>query len=93
MISIKDIEKLATLGRLKINDTEKESLRKDIDSILGYVGEIQKVDIGDASTKVELVRNVMREDGNAHQSGKYTEALLSSAPDREGDYVKVKKIL
>jgi Asp-tRNA(Asn)/Glu-tRNA(Gln) amidotransferase C subunit len=39
------------------------------------------------------ILNVMREDGRAHESGKYTEDLLNAAPDREGDYVKVKQIL
>lgn len=37
--------------------------------------------------------NVMREDGEPHESGLYTEKLLSAAPQREGQYIKVKKIL
>lgn len=37
--------------------------------------------------------NVMREDTEPHESGIYTEKLLSAAPQREGQYIKVKKIL
>ena len=43
--------------------------------------------------KKQEVRNVMREDGPAHETGAYSEALLKEAPAREGDAVRVKKIL
>jgi Asp-tRNA(Asn)/Glu-tRNA(Gln) amidotransferase C subunit len=40
-----------------------------------------------------VVKNVMREDGEPHESGKYTEALLKSAPKTADGYIEVKKIL
>jgi len=94
MLDIKEIEKLAELARIKVPEGEKESLRKDIDAILGYVGEIQKVsaDLGEERPK-PLLRNVMREDGVPHESGIFTETLLAAAPQRAGQYVRVKKIL
>ena len=94
MLDIKDIEKLANLSRLALNAGEKESLRKDMDSILDYVAQVQKVTANlDLEKKAGILRNVMREDNHPHESGIFTEKLLSSAPQREGDYVKVKKIL
>ena len=107
MIEIKDIEKLAELARLEVPASEKETLRKEIDSILEYVGQIREA-TNLNSTKVKpsssesegltLVeksdaRNVLREDANPHESGIYTEFLLMEVPHREGNYVKVKKIL
>ncbi len=99
MIEIKDIEKLAELARLEVPQEEKETLRQDLEVILNYVGKIKEV--GDASAKAQkeqsidtaLVRNVLREDGIPHETGLYTEVLLNEAPKREGDYLKVKKIL
>ncbi len=37
--------------------------------------------------------NVMREDTNPHESGKFSEAILKNAPSREENYLKVKKIM
>lgn len=98
-ISEKEIEKLGDLARIKFSEEEKKELGKDIESILGYVSEIQKVSL-DISTKVKPLSlqrpdfcNVMREDTEPHKSGIYTEKILDEAPKREGDYVKVKKIL
>ena len=108
MISLKDIEKLAELSRLEIPAGEKETLRKEIDSILTYVGQIKEIS-NTHSSKVKpsdsglegltlledrpIVRNVFRDDKNPHESGIYTETLLAETPQREGNFVKVKKIL
>lgn len=94
MISLKEIEKLAELSRLELSQQEKEAFQKDMDSILGYVDQVKKVS-GSVSTekKAGLVHNVMREDKNPHESGIYTETLISASPKRDGNYLKVKKIL
>ncbi len=95
MITAEEIEKLATLARLSLSPEEKERMRGEVDSILEYVATIQKVSAGAGKRTPSIVaqRNVMREDTNPHESGIHTEALVSSAPKREGDYIKVKKIL
>jgi len=67
-------------------------LTGEIDSILGYVGQIMNT-TGDMSRETPLLRNVMREDEPQNKSGEYTETILANAPSREGNWLKVKKIL
>ena len=97
MITIKDIEKLASLARIKVNDGEKEALVKEIDSILNYVAEINSITSSMSSNDVKpragIVRNIIREDRVENSEGKNTEDILSESPKREGDYIAVKKIL
>jgi aspartyl-tRNA(Asn)/glutamyl-tRNA(Gln) amidotransferase subunit C len=95
MIDIKEIEKLAALSRLAVSPEEKEALRKDIDSILGYIDQIKKATVSGVVLTQEIpdVRNIMREDTDPHESGLFTEDLLAAAPAREKNYLKVKKIL
>lgn len=97
MITIEDIQKLAELSRIKIALAEQESLRAQIESILGYIDQIKKavkVSVDDSKIPVaDVLHNVMREDGESHKPGEFTEKILSVAPAREGDYLKVKKIL
>ncbi len=89
-----DITRLAGLARIELTDTEAESFALEITSILGYVSEIADI-TGTAAPekKVGALYNVMREDGEPHAAGIYTEDLLKAAPERDGQYVKVKKIL
>lgn len=95
-ISDKDIEKLSNLARINLSEEEKKGLKIDIESVLSYVSEIQKVS-SSVSVNSDLQRvalcNVMREDEDPHKSGLYTEKILKEAPERDGDYIKVKKIL
>jgi aspartyl-tRNA(Asn)/glutamyl-tRNA(Gln) amidotransferase subunit C len=90
----KDIEHLAKLSRIEIGDTEADALAKDISSILTYVSDIESI-TGNAERekKVGPLFNVMREDENPHPAGQFTEDLLNRAPKRDGQYVKVKKII
>jgi aspartyl/glutamyl-tRNA(Asn/Gln) amidotransferase C subunit len=92
MLSVQDMDKLLALSRMEIADGEKDALRKDIDSILAYVAQIQGAAVGTLSEK-HPVRNVTRPDGPAHLPGEYTEALIDAAPLSEDNQVKVKKIL
>ncbi len=85
---------LARLARIELSEAEAEKLSKEFGAILNYVSEVKDITTGDGREPAELaVRNVLREDGEAHKPGLYTEGILSQAPAREGSYLKVKKIL
>ena len=96
MISKEEIKKLADLARIDISEKEAEKLGGEIDSILEYVGQVKSV-AGLLSDEAEIELganyNVMRDDNNANESGAYSKELIAEFPDKEGDYLKVKKIL
>ncbi|MEN9390470.1 MAG: hypothetical protein RLZZ283_570 [Candidatus Parcubacteria bacterium] len=94
-VSADEVKKLANLSRLALTDSEVEKLRTEIESILTYVDAVQKVELPpgiSASPHLDL-QNVMRADGEPHEGGIYSEDMLSQAPAREGNFLKVKKIL
>lgn len=97
MIEKKDIEKLASLSRMTLSEEEKDRFAKEIDSILGYVKQIQEVaDVADSSGKVPAQyphRNALREDVDNRDIIDDTSVLVNLAPASEKGYVKVKKIL
>lgn len=86
---------LAKLSRIDISDSEAESLSHEFESILNYVGEVKSIKANSLELSADSfsIRNVMREDNAGHESGIYTEKILNEAPSREGDFIKVKKIL
>ena len=92
MITKEDIKNLANLARIEISDTEAEKMTTEMDSILGYVSQI-KDSTGDLERTIPKLRNVMRDDVVTNEPDQYKEKLLKNAPSREGDYLKVKKIL
>ena len=97
-MQIKDVEKLAQLARIELPEAEKEGILNDLKSILGYIDQIEKVkDSGVApqelGLEVGLLRNVMREDVNAHQSGAYTKEIVEEMPEAMDGFLKVQSIL
>ena len=94
MISAEEIKKLADLSLLEISGEEEEVLRRDIDSILAYVGEIKEAAVEVFSDNARPAnRNVFRSDMESLPSGRSGEELLNLAPSRQSDFIKVKKIL
>ncbi len=94
MATREEVQKLAALARISIKESELDTFTKEFDAILAYVGQLEKLEI-DTKTKSELpaLRNVMREDVDAHAGGKYTETLAEQFPAREGDALVVKQII
>ena len=105
MLTRDDVNNMANLARIALSEEEKDKLQKDMESILGYVSELQKAPsyaeasegkptlINEHSPDNYYLKNVMREDDGAFESGLNTETILSQAPKRKGDYLVTKKIL
>lgn len=92
-INNNDIQRLAELSRLSISDDDSATLQKDLLGILDYVGSIQELDIPTTDDERRPVANVLRSDDTPHESGVFTKDILDNAPDRDGDYIRVKKVL
>ncbi len=95
MLTKQDIDKLAELCRLGLTDEEKAGLEKDLSSILGYVGELERAQVAFSDQLIDpnLTLNSMRADGEPHPTRHFTEAILANAPRRQGDYLSVKAII
>ncbi|MTI80134.1 MAG: Asp-tRNA(Asn)/Glu-tRNA(Gln) amidotransferase subunit GatC [Firmicutes bacterium] len=93
MISKKDVEHVALLGRLKLNEEEKEIYTKQLNDILEHAEKLQKLDTKDVTPTAHVlpVKNVFRED----EVGDHlpNEKATANAPEKEGNYVKVPKIM
>ncbi len=87
-----DVAALAKLARIEVSEAEIKKLEGEIPEILAFVEVIQGVETGKEADAPGL-RNVMRADENPHEPGEYTEALLSAAPARKGNYVAVKQVI
>jgi len=90
-MNIKDVENLAELARIELTSDEKKDILKDMEVILEYVKVIEKVELIDVNPEYE-VKNVWREDvEDPRQFSR--DLILEQFPDRQEDFLKVKKIL
>jgi len=90
-MEIKDVEKLAELARIELSDIEKKELLSDMEGILGYVKQIESVEVEDTKPEYNLY-NVWRDDKIESQEF-YHEKITEEFPDSQDGFVKVKKIM
>jgi aspartyl-tRNA(Asn)/glutamyl-tRNA(Gln) amidotransferase subunit C len=92
-ISKEEVERVAKLARLEISEGEKDAFSKQLSSILTYIEELKSWDttgIEPTATVLEQT-NVLRED--RAQSSLPVEQALMNAPDSDGGYFRVPRIL
>lgn len=89
-----DISHIARLARLELTEEESAALRKEIPEILGYVQQLQEVDIEGVEPTAHAadIVNVMREDTIG--TSQALELTMKNAPAVvEGELFKVAKVL
>ena len=92
-ISADDVKKVAHLARLDLPNDKIKTYTEQLESILDYVGQLQSIDTTDVppTTRAVEVVNVTR--GDAIEPTGVREDILDQAPNREGNFYRVPKIL
>ena len=88
-----EIKKLAELSRLSLSEDQIESYRKDFEGILHYIDTIKSTSVDSESSLSYPNANTMREDDDPLAPGSFSKELLAAAPESEGNYIKVNKVL
>jgi aspartyl-tRNA(Asn)/glutamyl-tRNA(Gln) amidotransferase subunit C len=92
-ITAEDVRKVAELARLDLPEEKIATYTTQLERILDYVAQLQGIDtegVPPTTRAVEVV-NVTREDGVVPTPVR--EELLDLAPQREGDFYRVPRIL
>ena len=87
------VKKVAELARLKLDSNQVKHHAEQIEKILDYVNQLEKIDTAGVActTRAIEVINVLRSDANYKFEDR--DELLDLAPDRENDFFKVPKII
>ena len=88
-----EVKKVAHLARLELNENEINNHAEQLEKILDYIIQLEKIDTDNVSctTRAIEVTNVFRKDENKNSD--CNEELLELGPSREDKYFKVPKIM
>ena len=92
MLDRAQVQKVAHLARLQLTPEEEEKFTTQLSSILDYFELLSELDVTGVqpTTRAIEVINVVRVDREQPYS---REDILNGAPDREGEFFKVPKIV
>ena len=93
MIDKEQVRKVAHLARLGLTPEEEEQFTTQLGNILDYFEQLSELNVSDVppTTRAIDVSNITRPDELQPYSDR--DLILESAPDQEGDFFKVPKIL
>lgn len=94
MISKKEVEHIAKLARLGLNEKEVEKMQRELSSILDYMEKLKEIDVSEVEPTSHplLVENVMRDDEPKNTNSGVRRKIVKQAPDSKNNYFKVKSI-
>jgi aspartyl-tRNA(Asn)/glutamyl-tRNA(Gln) amidotransferase subunit C len=85
--------KVARLARIAVNDEEAESLRGELNTILGFVEQLNEVDVSGVEPMTAVVHMPMKKRADVVTEGDQAERILANAPVREGSFFAVPKVV
>jgi aspartyl-tRNA(Asn)/glutamyl-tRNA(Gln) amidotransferase subunit C len=93
MIDREQVHKVANLARLEMTEEEEEQIATQMSSILDYFEQLSELNTDNVlpTTRAIDLSNVTRADELRPYPNR--EAILKEAPDQDGDFFKVPKIL
>ena len=88
------VQKIAALARLRVDAAEEERYVKELQAILAYVEQLQALDVSKiepTSTVIAGTPPALRPD--EERPCDVREDVLAQAPDRDGDYFRVPRVV
>ena len=93
-IDAKVVHQVAALSRLEVDPSEEPRLVKELTSILSYVEQLQGIDVSGIEPTSQVgagEKTPLREDQVLPCDVR--DEALASAPDRDGDYFRVPRVV
>ncbi len=92
-VTIRDVDHVAALARLRFTPQETETLRGELNTILDYMAQLNSIDTGGVEPLAQVVElhNVFRDD--VPVPGVSREEALSNAPARTDAFFTVPKVI
>ena len=87
------VRRIARLARLRIDDAEVAALQSELNGILGWIDQLNEVDVAGVEPLTGGAMMAMRMRDDTVTDGDLEEAVLANAPDRSGPFYAVPKVV
>ncbi len=92
-ISKEEVEKIAHLARIELDEEQKSVMSGQLSNILDYIDKLKDVDVDGVapSSGAAFIENVLREDKTQPSPG--PDVTLANAPERDDDFYLVPRVV
>jgi len=87
------VRRIAKLARIRVDDAEVAVLAAELNGILGYVAQLDEVDVRGVEPLSGGAQMAMRLRDDVVTDGEIAEKILANAPERSGEFFAVPKVV
>ena len=87
------VRRIARLARLRVSDAEVTAMQHDLNSILGWIDQLNELNVDGVEPLTGGTSIALRQREDVVTVPDLTEAVLSNAPDRDGPFYTVPKVV
>jgi aspartyl-tRNA(Asn)/glutamyl-tRNA(Gln) amidotransferase subunit C len=87
------VRHIAKLARIALSDAEAEAFVPELNNILGWVEQLQEVDVSGIEPMTAVIPNKLRMRADVVTDGDQREAVLKNAPVAEHGFFAVPKVI
>lgn len=87
------VKRVAHLARIKVSDEEAEAFRSELNAILGFVEQLNEVDVTGVEPMTSVLPMAMKRRSDVVTDGGKAEEILANAPEPQDGYFAVPKVV
>ncbi len=87
------VRKIGRLARIRIEDDEVEKYQAELNVILGFVAQLDEVDVTGVEPRTSVMPMQLRRREDVVTDGGYAERIVANAPLSEDNFFMVPKVV
>ncbi|WP_417308508.1 Asp-tRNA(Asn)/Glu-tRNA(Gln) amidotransferase subunit GatC [Devosia sp.] len=87
------VKRIARLARIRIEDDEVERYSGELNTILGFVEQLNEVDVTDVEPMTSVTPMTLRRREDKVTDGGYADKIVANAPLAEDNFFMVPKVV
>lgn len=87
------VQRVARLARIAVTDEQAEALRGELNTILGFVEQLNEVDVDGVEPLTSVVQTSMKMRDDVVTDGDIAEKIVANAPEGADHFFAVPKVV
>lgn len=87
------VQRVARLARIAVTDEQAEALRGELNTILGFVEQLNEVDVDGVEPLTSVVETSMKMRDDVVTDGDIAEKIVANAPEGANHFFAVPKVV
>ena len=87
------VKRVARLARIAVSDDEAEALKAELNTILGFVEQLNEVDVTGVEPMTSVTPMQMKPRSDVVTDGEIADAIMANAPVAEAHFFLVPKVV